>query len=171
MANRNMQQPPGMQSSSSPPPAAQHGADSPADEQPTPNKDSPAPPPQQQQQPPPQESPPPAAENPEEPGDASREGPAEMTLDMTSFRKPWEKTFTQRSRLFVGSLPTDIQEEEFTGMFSKYGKANDVFINRERGFGFIRLVRRYKTQLLVFLFVWLINSFMSSCDGNDGVTF
>lgn len=63
-----------------------------------------------------------------------------MTLDLTNFRKPGEKTFTQRSRLFVGNLPVDIPEEEFKGMFSKYGDVNEVFINRERGFGFIRLV-------------------------------
>lgn len=63
-----------------------------------------------------------------------------MTLDITSFRKPGEKTFTQRSRLFVGNLPVDISEEEFKNMFAKYGNVNEIFINRDRGFGFIRLV-------------------------------
>lgn len=65
----------------------------------------------------------------------------EVTLDLKSFRKPGEKTFTQRCRLFVGNLPTDIMEEDFRKLFSKYGEANEVFINRDRGFGFIRLVR------------------------------
>lgn len=64
----------------------------------------------------------------------------EMTLDLKSFRRPGEKTFTQRCRLFVGNLPTDITEEDFKKLFSKYGEANEVFINRDRGFGFIRLV-------------------------------
>lgn len=64
----------------------------------------------------------------------------EMTLDLKSFRRPGEKTFTQRCRLFVGNLPTDITEEDFRKLFSKYGEANEVFINRDRGFGFIRLV-------------------------------
>lgn len=66
--------------------------------------------------------------------------PREMTLDLKSFRKPGEKTFTQRCRLFVGNLPTDITEEDFRKLFAKYGEANEVFINRDRGFGFIRLV-------------------------------
>lgn len=73
---------------------------------------------------------------PEAEGSESRE----MTLDLKSFRKPGEKTFTQRCRLFVGNLPTDITEEDFRKLFSKYGEANEVFINRDRGFGFIRLV-------------------------------
>lgn len=66
--------------------------------------------------------------------------PLEMTFDLKSFRKPGEKTFTQRCRLFVGNLPTDLTEEDFKNLFSKYGEANEVFINRDRGFGFIRLV-------------------------------
>lgn len=71
--------------------------------------------------------------------------PREMTLDLKSFRKPGEKTFTQRCRLFVGNLPTDITEEDFRKLFAKYGEANEVFINRDRGFGFIRLVNKYPT--------------------------
>lgn len=135
MANRNMQQV-NMQSNNSPQPA-RRGTDSPAAEQTPANKDSPAPPPRQS----------PVAEQMEGAVEGSGEGPTEMTLDITSFRKPGEKTFTQRSRLFVGSLPPDIAEEEFKNLFSKYGNVNEVFINRERGFGFIRLV--WKIVLLV----------------------
>lgn len=67
--------------------------------------------------------------------------PQEMALDLKNFRRPGEKTFTQRCRLFVGNLPSDMTEEDFKKLFSKYGEANEVFINRDRGFGFIRLVR------------------------------
>lgn len=119
-----------MQSSNSPQPAKLR-TDSPAAEQAPANKDSPTPPPPQQAT---------AAEQAEDAGEGSGEGPAEMTLDITSFRKPGEKTFTQRSRLFVGNLPVDITEDDFTNMFAKYGKCNEVYINRDRGFGFIRLV-------------------------------
>ncbi|XP_062866599.1 paraspeckle component 1 isoform X2 [Trichomycterus rosablanca] len=73
--------------------------------------------------------------------------PREMTIDLKSFRKPGEKTFTQRCRLFVGNLPTDITEEDFRKMFSKYGEANEVFINRDRGFGFIRLETRTLAEI------------------------
>lgn len=63
-----------------------------------------------------------------------------LTIDLKNFRKPGEKTFTQRSRLFVGNLPPDINEEEMRKMFEKYGKAGEVFIHKDKGFGFIRLV-------------------------------
>lgn len=131
-----------MQSCSSPQPAKLR-TDCPAAEQTPADKGSPAlPPPQQQQSP--------AAEQAEGAGEGSGEGPAEMTLNMTSFRKPGEKTYTQRSRLFVGNLPVDIAEEEFKNMFAKYGNCNEVFISRDRGFGFIRLVRNVtKLGLLV----------------------
>lgn len=136
MSDRNMQQPT-MHSSNSPQPG-RRGTDSPATEQSPANKDSPAP----------ASHPSPAAEQTEGAAEGSGEAPAEMTLDITSFRKPGEKTFTQRCRLFVGSLPVDISEEEFKNMFAKYGNVNEVFINRERGFGFIRLV----CQKCIFLF-------------------
>ncbi|XP_035248742.1 paraspeckle component 1-like isoform X3 [Anguilla anguilla] len=73
--------------------------------------------------------------------------PLEMTLDLKGFRKPGEKTFTQRCRLFVGNLPTDLTGEDFKKLFSKYGEANEVFINRDRGFGFIRLETRMLAEI------------------------
>ncbi|XP_022530556.1 paraspeckle component 1 isoform X1 [Astyanax mexicanus] len=84
-------------------------------------------------------SPPPEAEGESE--------PQEVTLDLKSFRRPGEKTFTQRCRLFVGNLPTDLTEDDFRKLFAKYGEANEVFINRERGFGFIRLETRTLAEI------------------------
>lgn len=138
------------------PPAAKRGAESPAAEQPPANKDSPAPPPQQREQR--EQQPSPAAEQAEGDGEGSEGGRAEMTLDITSFRKPGEKTFTQRSRLFVGNLPVDIPEDEFKSMFAKYGNISEVFINRDRGFGFIRLVCSHQDPLSGFK--WAV---MSKC--------
>ncbi|XP_034720939.1 paraspeckle component 1 isoform X1 [Etheostoma cragini] len=135
MANRNMQQA-NMQSCNSPQ-QAKRGTDSPAPEQSPANKDSPTP--QQHQSP--------AAEQGEGAGEGSKEGREEMTLDITSFRKPGEKTFTQRSRLFVGNLPVDIPEEELKNMFAKYGNVGEVFINRDRGFGFVRLETRTLAEI------------------------
>lgn len=65
---------------------------------------------------------------------------AGITIDLQNFRKPGEKTYTQRSRLFVGNLPTGVSEQEVEKLFSKYGKPSEIFINKDRGFGFIRLV-------------------------------
>lgn len=72
---------------------------------------------------------------------------AALTLDPQSFRKPGEKTFTQRSRLFVGNLPTGVTEEELEKLFAKYGKASEIFVNKERGFGFIRLETRIIAEI------------------------
>ncbi len=87
----------------------------------------------------------PAAPSPRGPSPANTE-PQEMTLNLKSFRRPGEKTFTQRCRLFVGNLPSDMTEEDFKKLFSKYGEANEVFINLDRGFGFIRLVRHLQNM-------------------------
>uniref|UniRef100_A0A480KZM2 Paraspeckle component 1 isoform 2-like n=1 Tax=Sus scrofa TaxID=9823 RepID=A0A480KZM2_PIG len=78
------------------------------------------------------------------PAAPAEDRPAEeggFTIDIKSFLKPGEKTYTQRCRLFVGNLPTDITEDDFKRLFERYGEPSEVFINRDRGFGFIRLVR------------------------------
>ncbi|KAM6930609.1 non-POU domain-containing octamer-binding protein [Xenentodon cancila] len=72
---------------------------------------------------------------------------AALTLDLQSFRKPGEKTFTQRSRLFVGNLPAGATEDDLEKLFAKYGKASEIFINKERGFGFIRLETRIIAEI------------------------
>lgn len=63
-----------------------------------------------------------------------------FTIDLQTFKKPGEKTYTQRSRLYVGNLPMGVTEQEVEKLFSKYGKPAEIFINKERGFGFVRLV-------------------------------
>ncbi|XP_056157255.1 paraspeckle component 1 isoform X3 [Lampris incognitus] len=134
MANRNLK-PVNMHSHTSPQPA-KRGTDSPATDQLRPDKEGPTPPPQH------------AAASPAEgPGDRGGQSSLEMTLDLRSFRRPGEKTFTQRCRLFVGNLPTDISEEGFKKLFAKYGEASEVFINRDRGFGFIRLETRTLAEI------------------------
>ena len=86
--------------------------------------------------------------NGQQPEPSEQTSPNEaLTLDLQSFRKPGEKTFTQRSRLFVGNLPTGVTEEELEKLFAKYGKANEIFINKERGFGFIRLETRIIAEI------------------------
>ncbi len=87
----------------------------------------------------------PAAPSPPGPSPTNTE-PQEMTLNPKNFRRPGEKTFTQRCRLFVGNLPSDMTEEDFKKLFSKYGEANEVFVNLDRGFGFIRLVRHLQNM-------------------------
>lgn len=50
-----------------------------------------------------------------------------------------EKKFSGRARLYIGNIPPDISEDELTEKFKKYGEVSEVFLNREKNFGFIRL--------------------------------
>ncbi|XP_006820520.1 uncharacterized protein LOC100371475 isoform X2 [Saccoglossus kowalevskii] len=58
-----------------------------------------------------------------------------------------EKKFSGRCRLFVGNLTNDTDEEEFKKMFKKYGDVSEVYLNKERGFGFIRLDTRLNAEM------------------------
>ena len=66
---------------------------------------------------------------------------------MSLLRRPGEKTYTQRCRLFVGNLPADITEDEFKRLFAKYGEPGEVFINKGNGFGFIKLESRALAEI------------------------
>lgn len=127
MDSRNTQQT--TEQTGNSPQSENHGTEPPTTEQTPANKDSPDPTPEQS----------PKSEDGER-AEEEHKSPAEMILDINNFRKAGEKTFTLRSRLFVGNLPLDMTEEEFKNMFAKYGNISEVFMNRERGFGFIRLV-------------------------------
>ncbi|XP_071369670.1 splicing factor, proline- and glutamine-rich-like isoform X1 [Centroberyx affinis] len=66
----------------------------------------------------------------------------ELRATLSMLLKPGEKTYTQRCRLFIGNLPNDISDDEFKRLFAKYGEPSEVFINKGKGFGFIRLESR-----------------------------
>ena len=50
-----------------------------------------------------------------------------------------EKRFSWKARLFVANVP-GIDLATFKGLFSAYGEIRDVHLNREKGFGFLKLV-------------------------------
>ncbi|XP_061762793.1 non-POU domain-containing octamer-binding protein [Nerophis ophidion] len=85
--------------------------------------------------------------NGQDPGSDATNPNEALTLDLQNFRKPGEKTFTQRSRLFVGNLPNGVTEEDIEKLFAKYGKASEIFVNKDRGFGFIRLETRIIAEI------------------------
>ncbi|XP_053310661.1 splicing factor, proline- and glutamine-rich isoform X2 [Spea bombifrons] len=70
-----------------------------------------------------------------------------IKASLSLLRRPGEKTYTQRCRLFVGNLPADITEEEFKKLFAKYGEPGEVFINKSKGFGFIKLESRALSEI------------------------
>ncbi|XP_030076030.1 splicing factor, proline- and glutamine-rich isoform X2 [Microcaecilia unicolor] len=84
----------------------------------------------------------------EEPATAEEEKPSEgVKAKLSLLRKPGEKTYTQRCRLFVGNLPADITDDEFKSLFAKYGEPGEVFINKGKGFGFIKLESRALAEI------------------------
>jgi RNA recognition motif-containing protein len=52
-----------------------------------------------------------------------------------------EKKFTGRCRLFVGNLSAEVTEDEFKEWFKPFGEFTEVFLNSQKSFGFIRMVR------------------------------
>ena len=52
------------------------------------------------------------------------------------------KKFTGRCRLFLGNLPNDVTEAEFKTLFTEHGEVSEVYLNNQRGFGFVRMVSR-----------------------------
>lgn len=51
-----------------------------------------------------------------------------------------EVKFNGRSRLYIGNLTSDVTEDEITSLFSTFGECAELFINKEKNFGFIKMV-------------------------------
>uniref|UniRef100_A0A4Y0BRY4 RRM domain-containing protein n=1 Tax=Anopheles funestus TaxID=62324 RepID=A0A4Y0BRY4_ANOFN len=47
--------------------------------------------------------------------------------------------FSGRNRLYVGNLTTDVTEEELVEMFKPFGEINEVFMNKEKNYAFVRV--------------------------------
>lgn len=50
------------------------------------------------------------------------------------------KKFSNKARLFVGNLPRDFSEEEMKKLFEPHGEVQEVYIHKEKNFGFVRMV-------------------------------
>ena len=51
-----------------------------------------------------------------------------------------EKKFSGRCQLFIGNIPTDMNDAGFLKLFEKFGPTKDLYLCANRGFGFIRMV-------------------------------
>jgi len=50
-----------------------------------------------------------------------------------------EKKYSWKARLFVANI-AGMNMSTFRDLFSKYGELRDVHVNKEKGFGFLKLV-------------------------------
>lgn len=57
-----------------------------------------------------------------------------------------EKKFSGRNRLYIGNLSSDITEEDIKEMFKPFGEINELFINKEKNFGFVRVDYRMNAE-------------------------
>ncbi|XP_045768478.1 hrp65 protein-like [Maniola jurtina] len=57
-----------------------------------------------------------------------------------------ETKFNGRSRLYIGNLSNDVTEEEILNMFSQFGEAAELFVNKEKNFGFIKMDYRVNAE-------------------------
>ena len=55
-------------------------------------------------------------------------------------RKQGEKKFSGRCRLFVANLNNNTSEKDLRDLFAPFGESGEVYVNNQKGFGFIRLV-------------------------------
>jgi proline- and glutamine-rich splicing factor len=51
-----------------------------------------------------------------------------------------EKKFTDRCRLYIGNLTSDVTEDEITQLFQPYGETAELFVGKEKNSALIRLV-------------------------------
>ncbi|KAJ8933018.1 hypothetical protein NQ314_014257 [Rhamnusium bicolor] len=50
-----------------------------------------------------------------------------------------EKKFNGRNRLYIGNIGSEVSEEDITELFKPYGESAEIFLNKEKNFGFIKL--------------------------------
>ncbi|CAG9785512.1 unnamed protein product [Diatraea saccharalis] len=66
-------------------------------------------------------------------------------VDIPQIDQP-EVKFNGRSRLYIGNLTNDVSEEEILNLFAPFGETAELFINKEKGFGFIKMDYRVNAE-------------------------
>ncbi|XP_049868565.1 hrp65 protein-like isoform X3 [Pectinophora gossypiella] len=57
-----------------------------------------------------------------------------------------EVKFNGRSRLYIGNLTNDVSEDEIQNMFKEFGETAELFLNKEKNFGFIKMDYRVNAE-------------------------
>ena len=83
-----------------------------------------------------------AAEPLHTPESALGGGPPADGAEGSSAKKS-EKKFSNKARLFVGNLPRDYTEDQLHALFSEHGEVQEVYVHKEKSFGFVRMVSGY----------------------------
>ncbi|XP_072402282.1 protein no-on-transient A-like isoform X1 [Diabrotica undecimpunctata] len=50
-----------------------------------------------------------------------------------------ERKFSGRNRLYIGNIGSEVTEEDINELFKPYGETAEVFINKDKNFGFIKV--------------------------------
>ncbi|XP_060530480.1 hypoxia up-regulated protein 1 [Cylas formicarius] len=50
-----------------------------------------------------------------------------------------EKKFNGRNRLYVGNIGNEVTEEDLIELFKPFGETAEIFVNKEKNFGFVKL--------------------------------
>jgi len=58
-----------------------------------------------------------------------------------------EKKFSGRCRLFIANMNNGTTEEDLRELFGQFGETGEVFVNKEKGFGFIRFDFRHNAEI------------------------
>ncbi|XP_066155503.1 hrp65 protein-like isoform X1 [Euwallacea fornicatus] len=82
-------------------------------------------------------------------GGGFRRGPIDKVADrISSFQGPTfdlppidvhEKKFNGRNRLYLGNISNEVNDEDLAELFKPYGETAEIFLNKEKNFGFIKL--------------------------------
>lgn len=75
-----------------------------------------------------------------------------------------ERKFAGRNRLYIGNISNDITEDDILELFKSYGETSELFLNKEKNFGFLKFVSlkhliylgsfikfRYKYKVIMYL--------------------
>jgi len=50
------------------------------------------------------------------------------------------RKFLANTRLYIGNIAAEVAEAEIRDLFKAFGEVDEVFINREKNFAFLKLV-------------------------------
>ncbi|KAI3386940.1 hypothetical protein SNEBB_004286 [Seison nebaliae] len=60
-----------------------------------------------------------------------------------------ERYFSNRYRLFIGGLSSNVTEDEFKALFAPFGDLGEAYLNSSKGYGFIKLRTREEAETAI----------------------